>query len=111
MTSLTLLLPFDLDGAKSVTATAEPGTAVQEDQAVSDLSGKAQQIGFGANKPKRLMPALTYRGWVARGGKMSKLKPGAGVWVLVFLKGLGAGWHTCAVALPGLAAGTCPASP
>lgn len=57
------------------------------------------------------MPAVTSLGWVARGEKMNKLKPRVGTWVLVFLKELGAGWHTCAVALPGFAAGTCPASP
>lgn len=42
---------------------------------------------------------------------MSKLKPRVGTWVLMFLKELGGGWHTCAVALPGFTAGTCPASP
>lgn len=45
---------------------------------MSDLAGKAQQIGFRANKPKSPMPAVTYRGWVARGRKMSKLKPRVG---------------------------------
>lgn len=41
---------------------------------------------------------------------MSKLKTRVGTWVLVFLKELGQG-DSCAVALPGFTAGTCPARP
>lgn len=78
---------------------------------MSDLAGKEQKTGFQANKPKRPMPAVPYLGWVARGGKMSKLKARVSTWVLVFLKELGAEQHTCAVALPDSTIETCPASP